>query len=265
MDFEKYKSYRYFYLEVDFAANREMKTDGGLNLYMPDDEGDVYKSKPFHGKLVCAPQNSKIPLGESVYVMYQAIDTLARFDGKSYYIVTEDMIIGWGEPDNINAYKCVLIDVEKKEDKKLDFDLSEDNLIDAVINGSQKKKEPTSRATVISADNDWLESERGFTLEKGDVIDYEGGLDWEFFVNRKVRYFIKWTDRIVKRNGEMVNRYNEVKPKEKYKTVNGIVLPNNEQTYETVDGEFKGKRIFIEEKRLELGKYIKSDYIHGHI
>ena len=115
MDITKYKPTHTYYLEVDIEGNKTMTTKSGKEFFIPDEEGDIYRSKPFYGKLVAAPAKSKIPIGEKVYVMYQAYDTLVKHGDKRYYIVTDDLIIGWGEPDDIKPYKCMLVDVHKDE------------------------------------------------------------------------------------------------------------------------------------------------------
>jgi hypothetical protein len=245
-----------YYIEVDLSDNTWFKSSSGVKLYMPEDEGDIYQSKPFMGKLVAAPAKSTIPIGETVYVMYQAYDTLTRLNDKDFYVVTEDLIVGYGDIDNIQAYKCVLIDVEEEEHKKLTFDVSDDDYMDA-ITGKPVKRTPTHKAKVLSVDDSSVE----FELKRGDSIEYVGGVDWEFFVNRTKKYFIRWTDRIIKRNGELVNGYVQIMHKPKYINRGGILITNDDPTYTVVDGKFSGKRVYLESKRIELSSYIKTDYI----
>lgn len=261
-DIKNFKPTNTYYLKVDLSANEYMTTEAGMEMYMPEEEGDVYQSKPFWGVLAAAPKGSSIPVGEKVYVMYQAYDTLTRFDRDDYYIVTDDLIVGWGEPDNITPYKCVLVEVEKVVEEKIITDVSEDSMVSGVM-GQAVRKTPTSKGKVIASDNGGITLD--VDLSVGDTIEYESSVDWEFKVNRQTRYFIRWCDRIIRCNGDMVNGYVEVTPKPKNIDRGGITLPNPQQYFEAVDGKFKGKKIFIEEKRLELGKYIKSDYVWGNI
>lgn len=258
-DISKFKPTNTYYIEVDIEENRWIMTPNGTKLYMPDEEGDIYQSKPFYGKLVAAPHFNTIPIGETVYVMYQAYDSLSKFNGKDYYIVTDDMIIGWGDEDNIQPYKCVLIDVEEKDSKSIVTDVSEDMLMDAVM--GKRDKNHTTKATVIASDNKNLDIQ----LKEGDEIEYEKDLDWEFFVNRKKRYFIRWVDRIIKRNGRMVNNYVEVRERPKHIEKDGILRPNPQKYFEAVKGKFRGKKIYIEERRLEMNSYVKTDFILGHL
>lgn len=262
-DITKFKPTHTYYLEVDLRGNDWMETKSGMDVFIPDEAGDVYQSKPFLGKLVAAPAKSTIPLGETVYVMYQAYDTLTKFGDKDYYIVTDDLIIGYGEPDNITPYKCVLVDVAPQEKKKrIITEVTDDIMMDAV-GGVKDKKIPPHKATVIASDNS--KHNLGAKFNAGDEIEYVGGVDWEFFVNRKVRYFIRWTDRIIKRNGRMINNYIEVEPKARHISRGGIVLSNPDPSFKVIKGKFRGKRVYIVGKRLELGAYVKTDFVLGHL
>lgn len=263
---EQFKPTDTYYIKVDLQAVYTYTTESGMEFYHPDNAGDTYQNKPFHGELVAAPKGSKIPIGATVYVNYLASESLFKIGGDDYYVVKKDMLVAYDVEGERKAYESVLISVvEENDDSKLTFDLSEDELMDAVINGSQKAKKPTTCAEVIVADNEWLEKNYGFTVEPGDILEYESGLDWGYIVNRTEYFYIKWADRIIRKNDEMVNRYNEIIPIPKQIERNGIIMPNTERFTVVVDGEFKGKKILPETRRIETKKYIKSDFIYGHL
>jgi len=250
---------------VDLMGVYTYKTESGMEFYHPDNAGDNYQNKPFHGELIAAPQKSIIPIGATVYLNYLASDTLVRTEEGDYYVVKKDMIVAYEVEGVKCAFESVLIEVEKKKESKLILDFSEDEEVDAVINGSQRATPPTTKAKVLAADVPWMENNYNFTLSEGDIIEYEGGLDWGYIVNRTEHHYIKWADRIIRKNGEMVNRYNEIVPIPKYINKNGFVTLNQERFTEVVEGEFKGKRVLPEMRKVETGKYIKSPFIYGHI
>lgn len=263
---EKFKPTDTYYIKVDMQAVYTYTTESGMEFYHPDNAGDVYQNKPFHGELVAAPKGSKIPIGSTIYLNYLACESLVKIGGDDYYIVKKDMLVAYDVGGERKAYESILISViEEDGDSKLTLDLSEDEFVDAIINGSQKEKKPTTCAEVIAADNEWLEKNYEFTVEPGDILEYEKGLDWGYIVNRTEYFYIKWADRIIRKNDEMVNRYNEIIPIAKQIERNGLILPNTERFTVVVDGEFKGKKILPETRRIETKKYIKSDFIYGHL
>ena len=102
-------------------------------------------------------------------------------------------------------------------------------------------------------------------VKVGDTIEYPKDLDWEFIVNRTVYFYIKWTHQIIRVNGELVNDYNEIVPQPANIEKFGLILPNTERFNECIEGKFEGKRILPDRKRIELSKYIKSQFIFGHL
>lgn len=263
---ENFKPTDTYYIKVDMQAVYTYTTESGMEFYHPNNAGDTYQNKPFHGELVAAPKGSKIPIGATVYLNYLASESLFKIGDENYYVVKKDMLVAYDVEGERKAYESILISViEEDNESKLTFDLSEDEHMDAVINGSQKAKKPTTCAEVIVADNEWLEKNYGFTVEPGDILEYEKSLDWGYIVNRTEHFYIKWANRIIRKNDEMVNRYNEIVPISKYIERNGLVLLNTERFTVVVDGEFKGKKILPEVRRIETKKYIKSDFIYGHL
>lgn len=257
----KWKPQRHYYIRVDFEAALKKKTKGGFEFIAPIDEGDEYQSRPFHGELIACPPNSRIPEGETVYVNFKAQEHLEKVDGEDVYIVTEDFIVGWGDIDNITPHKTIIIAPETEK-------ITSDYLI---LPDYLFENDPTTKATVISSDNEWFESVGRDTFQSGDVIEYEKNLDWEFIVNREKHYYIlwtkdtDWTKRIIKRNGELINGYNRVEEKDEWIDRNGIQIPNTDPFYKVLDGEFKGKTVYPEKKRIELNCFIKSEFIHGEL
>lgn len=260
-----YKPTDTYYIKVDLMSVYTYTTESGMEFYHPDNAGDTYQNKPFHGELITAPKNSRIPVGATVYLNYLASDTLVRTEEGDYYVVKKDMIVAYEVDNVVYAFESVLINVEKVKKEKLVFDTSVDELVDATMNGSQRKSPPTTKAEVIAADLEWMKSNYNFTLEPGDVIEYEAGLDWGYFVNRKEKYYIKWADRIIKKNNQLVNRYNEIVPIPKYKEVYGVVVTNDQRFTKVVDGEFSGKDVLPDTRKIETGKYLKSQFIYGHL
>ena len=249
-----------YFVKVDMEAPKTYTTENGFEFYHPDNEGDIYQNKPFHGVLCNAPKNCIIPIGETVYMHYQSFDTATKIDGEWYYIIKDDAILGYGDINSIQAYKNILVEPIKEEvDKsKISVDVSVDELVNAVA-ASNKPKAFTSKAVVLS-----VSPEIDF-VKVGDTIEYPKDLDWEFIVNRTVYFYIKWTHQIIRVNGELVNDYNEIVPQPANIEKFGLILPNTERFNECIEGKFEGKRILPDRKRIELSKYIKSQFIFGHL
>lgn len=249
-----------YFVKVDMHSPKTFVTESGFEFYHPDNEGDIYQNKPFHGVLTNAPKGSTIPVGETVYMHYQSFDTATKIDGEWYYIIKDDAILGYGDINDIKAYKNIIVEPIKEEGKKskVTLDLSADGLIDAVA-GKAIPKSFTSKAKVIA-----VSDEIDF-VSAGDIIEYPKDLDWEFIVNRTIYFYIKWTHQIIRVNGELVNDYNEIIPQPKHIEKFGLILPNEERFNECVEGFFKGKKILVDRKRIELDKYIKFQFIFGHL
>lgn len=264
---ENYKPTDTYFIKVDLDAPKVQVTDSGIKLYYPDLEGNTYQNKPMDGELITAPKGSKIPLNSTVYMNYLASESLVKIGDDDYYVIKDDLIVAYDAGEGRKAYKSILVSPRVEEDdSKLILDTSEDELISAVINGSEGlRKSPITFGEVIDADKEWMQESYGFTLEEGDVIEYESALDWEYVVNRKTNYYIKWGDRIIRKDGEIVNDYNEIIPIPKQITKFGLVSPNTERFTPVVDGKFKGKKVLPDMKRVENGKYIKSPYLFGHL
>lgn len=255
---DNYTPTRHFYIKVDLESADKIVTDSGFELYAPREEGDTYQSMPFHGELVNAPKFSHIPIGETVYLDFKAIDTLHKEGGDAYYIVEDNLIVAYGDIKNLKAYKSIIVD---PENKKIESDYL--HLPDFLFHG-----QVTTSGTVITADNDWLgmdETDCDAKLYAGDKIEYSKNLDWEFFVNRKRHYYIKWPDRIFKVNGKLINDYTELAEKEEYIERNGIRVPNNSPYYRAIGGKFAGCEILPEKPRIESEKYIRNRFIQGHV
>tara|TARA_R110000803_G_scaffold44486_3_gene94132 strand:- start:261 stop:1046 length:786 start_codon:yes stop_codon:yes gene_type:complete len=257
-DIRKYTPLRHYYVKVDMDAAEQIETKSGFKLFAPPEEGDTYQSKPFHGVLINAPKNSKIPMGEIVYLNYKAIDSLHTQGKENFYMVTEDLIIAYGDKDNIKAYKSVLVDpIDKKPES--DFILLPDYLF---------KDLETTSGVVIDADNEWLKTEKSrcnTTFKKGDVIQYAKNIDWEYMINRKKNYYIQFVWNIFSKNGKLVNDYNKLIPNEEWVERNGLKLPNTERYMKVEKGKFKGKRILPQVNRIEQDTYIKNEFIFGHL
>lgn len=254
-----------YFVKVDMQSIHTYTTESGMEFYHPKAEGDMYQNKPMLGELVLAPEGCKIPIGSTVYMNYLASDTQAKIGQEDYYIIKDNLIVAYDVDGERKAYQSILISVFEEEKEKIILDLSEDEFMDAIHNGSDKQAKPTSSAEVLDCDNEWLERVYGFTLNKGDIIEYEKNLDWSFIVNWKNYHYIQWADKIIHCNNKLINRYNEIIPIPKHIVRAGLLLPNLERFTMAVDGEFKGKKILPEMRRIELNKYIKSDFIYGHL
>jgi hypothetical protein len=251
-----WKPSRHYYVKVDYEAARTLTTDAGLSLIVDREEGSVSTSLPFHGELVLAPDNSRIPIGETVYMNFKAQETDHKIDGDDYFIVTDDLIVAWGEDKQ--AYKCITVRPEfqgvESEWLELPDYLFED--------------QTTTKGNVLSSDNEWFEEEGLELFNAGDEIVYSKNLDWEYIVNRARSYYIQWTHRIFMRNGELINGYNELAEKDDdWVEKDGLYIPNKKKDrfYDVLRGKFGGLRVLPQEKSIELGKYIKNEEIFGHL
>jgi len=256
-----------YFVKVDMEAVHTYTTEGGMEFYHPHNAGDMYQNKPMHGELTNAPKNATIPIGSTVYLNYLASESFIKIGGDEYYIIKEGMIVAYDVDGERKAYKSVLLTpIKEDDDSNIIVDLSEDELMDAVMNGGDKKTNKyTTCGEVIDADNEWLEKEFDFTLSAGDIIEYESALDWEYIVNRTSYYYIQWANRIIRKGDEIINTYNEILPIPKYIEKNGLIIQNTGRFTPVVDGQFKGKKVLPETKNIDMGKYIKSEFIYGHL
>lgn len=258
MSILNYTPMHHYYVKVDMEQAAQIETKSGFKLYAPPEEGDLYQSKPFHGTLINAPKNSKIPIGETVYLNYQASDTIHK-DGKDYYyMVKEHLIVAYGDVKNKKAYKSILVEPVNKKPESEWLTLP-DYLF---------KDLETTSGIVIDADNEWLKSEGSrcnATFKKGDKITYAKNVDWEFLINRKKNYYIKFVHEIFTKNGRLINDYNLLEEKEEWIERNGLRLPNNDRYYKVLKGKFKGKKILPQENRILQKKYISNEFIFGHL
>jgi hypothetical protein len=248
-----YTPQRHYFIKVNQKDADTFVTENGMELMITPEEGDQYQSKPFHGELMFAPKNSRIPIGETVYMNYKAQEELHKVEGEDMYIIKDDLIVAWGE--DMQAYKCVTL---QPEYEKIESDvlLLPDYLFEDQITTSGK---------ILSSDNEWFEQEGLPTFEKDDEITYSKNLDWEYIVNRKKYYYIQWVHYIFEKNGELINDYNELGDREEWIERNGIRIPNDDRFYDVQRGKFKDKRILPNVKRIELDKYIKNEEIFGHL
>ena len=75
---ENFKPTDTYYIKVDMQAVYTYTTESGMEFYHPNNAGDTYQNKPFHGELVAAPKGSKIPIGATVYLNYLASESLFK-------------------------------------------------------------------------------------------------------------------------------------------------------------------------------------------
>jgi hypothetical protein len=236
------KSHKRVWIRVDLDENRTV--GDSVKLYNPVAEGSIYESLPYRGVLEVAPEGFKIPIGEVVYVNYQAIDDHAKIDGVDYYICEPDLIVAWGKRQK--AFNCLI--VEPISDKiKSEWLIIPDD-----------PKNPVTMGKVLSSDI------KGF--KKGDMIEYEKNIDWECLIGLKKLYYIQLHEKIYKKNGKLCNDYNEITPREEFTIVNGIYRENPEKFYRVVDGKYKGKAIVLDNGNfIKTKRYVNSRHVAGVI
>lgn len=254
-----------YFVRVDFDSTKTYTTEGGMTFYHPDNEGDSYQNKPFHGIIDALPATSKLKKGDTVYMNYQCSDTATKFKDTWYYIINDQDIVAKNLDGVHVAYKSVLVEPNKVEKEKIITEYSESLLYDAIIHGKKEDTLHTTSAVVIDCDNEWLELELGFKLNKGDIIEYQKNLDWGYFVNRTEKFYIKWPQYIIRVNGELVNNYIQIEPKEQYIVKNNLSIPNPERFHKCVDGKFAGKMVLVEDKNIQIKSFIKTDFVYGHL
>lgn len=230
-----------YLVEVDLKSVRKI-TEGKTTFLALDKEGDTYQNMPFDGILVASPQGSKIKIGEQVFMNHQAIDTLIKINDKPYYYIDESLIVAYGE--NKQAFNCVILEPKTEKIESEYLTVIQDDLPDTV------------KGIVLSSDIEGI--------NKGDEIEYENNVDWEFLLNHKKHYYIKWTENIVKCNGELINNYVEVELMPQYKIRNGIRVPEVDNRRKVHSGEYKGELVYLDRSSTVVNnKYIKSSAICG--
>jgi hypothetical protein len=233
---------RHYFIEVEDVDVLTTTLPNGSTLYLPRRSGDKYRSNRYDGVLSSVPEGSRLSVGETVYVNYQAIDTAEKIDGKYYYIVPEHLIIAKGK-DEIKAHKSLIVKP-----------IQGDKLSSALLEIIQYDVEKVSKSEVLSSDIPGYKA--------GDIITHEHSIDWEFFVEDKVHYYITMINRIIAVNDKLVNDYVELEYQEEYRDVKGIKLRNDRSWSIIAAGEYKGSEAYLEPSRIQLNKYIKIDYIH---
>jgi hypothetical protein len=228
------------WIEVEKYSRDKVEVEG-FELVNPAPEGAAYDTMPFQGILRCAPAGFEIPLGTKVFTNYIASDDLMEVDGVDYYISDPSLIVAYGD---VQPYRCIIVQPHEEGFKSEHFIIPEE------------KKYETTKATVLSSDVD------GFSA--GDEIEYQKNLDWECLVGSGKFYYIQWTDKIYKRNGELINDFSEINPRKPYTSEGGIWMTNKQEGEPCTDGLYKGQRVLVTARQhIRNGGYIHKEFIGG--
>lgn len=234
-----------YIVQIDRKSAETIKF-GNSELFIEKEEGAEYLSMPFHGTVLSAPKG-RIKTGDTVYMNYQAIDSIQFIEGKECYVIDEDLIVATGDKENIKAYNCVILEPKQEKLKSEFIEIIQHDIPDAV------------EGVVLSSDIDGIKD--------GDHIEYENNIDWEFLVNREKHFYIKWVHKIIKVNGEMRDGWIEFEKPPAFIEKNGLHIPNKDKFVTITSGEHSGKKaVFLDNRgAVKNGKYIHEDYIFGTV
>lgn len=236
---------KHYFIQVDDVDVLQRRLSNGKILFLPRRDGDKYRSNSFHGVLAGVPEGSRLSVGETVYVNYQAIDTAEKIDGKYYYIVPEKLIVAKGELEK-TAFNSLLVKPIQAE-----------RLTSSVLEIVQYDLPAVTKSEVLSSDIPGYKA--------GDIIVHEKDIDWEFFVNEEKFYYITMLHRIISVNDKLVNNYVEIQPLPRYKEHHGLKIPYTDPWAVGVSHPYTDHQLYIERNRVQLERYIHEDYIHAAI